>query len=83
MNIELYIDELVLHGFPNHDRYLISAAIENELMQLLAAQGAPPSLTRSGNFNQFDAGEFQMTSGAKAEMVGAQIAQTIYGGLKQ
>ncbi len=78
MKIEFYIDELVLHGFPHNDRYLISTAIENELVQMLATRGAPSGLTHGGAFSQFNAGQFQMASNARADAIGAQVAQAVY-----
>lgn len=39
MNVELHIEQLVLHGFAPSDRYRIGAAIQQELARLLAQQG--------------------------------------------
>ena len=43
-NIELHIEELVLHGFSPSDRYRIAEAIERELVQLFSRQSAPSAL---------------------------------------
>lgn len=83
MNIELYIDNLVLHGLAYDDRYLIGTAIERELNRLFAERGAPPLLAREGDFSRLDGGVFDTTPGAKAELVGMQVAQKIYGSLNQ
>ena len=45
-NIELHIEELVLHGFEPGDRHRIGEAIERELARLFAEQGTPPSLAQ-------------------------------------
>jgi len=47
-NIELHIEELVLHGLSPGDRYRIGEAVEQELTRLLADQGVPESLERGG-----------------------------------
>ncbi len=82
MNIELNIDDLVLHGFAYGDRYLIGTAIERELARLFAERGTPSSLAASGDISRLDGGAFEVTPGAKPAAIGAQVAQTVYGGLK-
>lgn len=80
-NIELHIEQLVLHGFPVGDRYRISATIQQELTRLFAEQGIPVSLVQGGTIDQLDGGSFDIAVGAKPEVVGIQIAQSIYGRL--
>ena len=82
-NIELQIEELVLRGFAPEDRYLIGEAVQQELTRLLTERGVPPSLARGGEIGHLDGGTFAMSSGMKAEAIGSQIAQNIYGGLGQ
>lgn len=82
MNLELNINELVLHGFALGDRYLISAAIEQELTRLLAERGAPTLLQSNGDFAKLSGGQFQTTPGMKANAIGAQVAQAVYGGMQ-
>lgn len=79
--INLQIDELILHGFPVSDRHLISAAIQQELAKLFAERGVPRSLSQGGTIHQLDGGKFEMPAGTRADAMGAQIAQAIYGGL--
>ena len=80
-NIELHIEELVLHGFAHGDRYRIGEAVEREFQRLFAEQGASPRLTQAGEIDRLDGGAFDVSHGAKAEMIGAQIAQTLFGRL--
>jgi hypothetical protein len=80
-NLNLQIDHLVLHGFPAGDLHLIHATIQQELTRLFTEQGVPPSLMQGGGVNQVNGGSFEMTVGAKADAIGAQIAQSIYGGM--
>jgi hypothetical protein len=81
MNLELNIDDLVLHGFVPGDRYLIGAAIERELARLFAERGAPSLLSASGDFPRLQGGAFEATPNAKPAAIGAQVAQAVYGGL--
>jgi hypothetical protein len=82
-NIELHIEELVLHGFAPGDRYEIGAAVERELARLFAEQGLPTSLSGGGDFARFNGGSFNVTPGSQAEAIGTRVAQSVYGGIKQ
>lgn len=79
MNVELHIEELVLHGFPQD--HLIGEAVERELSRLFTERGVPPSLARGGDLPHLDAGAFQINPELGAEAVGARIARSLYGGL--
>jgi hypothetical protein len=81
MNVELHIEELVLHGFAPGDRYRIGDAVERELSRLFAEQGTPPSLARGGDIGSLDGGSFEAKSGSRAETIGIQAARAVYGGL--
>ena len=81
-NIELHIEELVLHGFSPSDRYRIAEAIERELVQLFSRQSAPPALLGGGEIAYVDAGALQMQPGAGLDAIGAQVARAVYGGLR-
>ena len=82
-NIELNIDELVLHGFAPGDRYRIGEAVEQELTRLLADKGVPQSLERGGEIGHVDGGAFEVAQGSRAQVVGAQVAKAVYRGLRQ
>jgi len=81
MNIQLHIEELVLHGFAPGDRYRIAEAVERELQRLLAEQGAPALFGAAVDLARIDAGAFNLKTSANSEMIGAQIAQAVYGGM--
>ncbi len=83
MNIELHIEELVLNGFKHSDRYEIGEAVERELTQLFKEQGIPPSFSRDGDTARLDAESFKMGDNSKAPMIGAQVAQAVYGGFRR
>ncbi|HEY0384719.1 MAG TPA: hypothetical protein VGC64_01850 [Pyrinomonadaceae bacterium] len=80
--IELYIEELVLHGFARGDRYAIADAVERELSRLLAAQltghAVPPALAHNTEHARMDAGTIHLQT-AVAASVGTQLAQAVHG----
>ncbi|PXF58914.1 MAG: hypothetical protein C4B59_12555 [Candidatus Methanogaster sp.] len=82
-NIELHIEELVLHGFSPGDRYRIGEAVEQELSRMLADRGVPESLALGGEIASVDGGAFEVATGSDAGVVGAQVAKAVYGGLRQ
>ncbi len=82
-NVELYIEELVLHGFPPGDRYRLGEAVERELVRLLTEQGVASGLTHVGDIARLDGGAFAVQPGAGAEGIGVQVAQSIYQSFNQ
>ncbi len=82
-DIELHIEELVLHGFAPRDRSRIGEAVEQELSRLFAERGAPPSLVQGNEIERLDGGTFKVRPGSRAEAIGAQVARAVYGGLFQ
>jgi len=84
-NINLHIEELVLHNFAPNDRYAIADAVERELSRLLATDFTtveiPPALGDSSSRPRVDAGNFKVTPGAGGDSIGAQIALAVHGGL--
>jgi hypothetical protein len=80
-NLELHIEELVLHGFVPSDRYRIGEAVKRELTRLFAEQGTPSSLARGREVARLDGGVFEVWPYSRAEAIGAQVARAVYGGL--
>ena len=78
--IELHIEELVLHGFEVGDRYGIAEAVEHELARLLCQQGVPFSLRFENATDELKAPAFASAFGAKPPAIGRQIAQAVYQG---
>lgn len=74
--LEVYIEELILHGFSTRDRYSIGAAVEMELSRLFTEQGLPSSFYNGNKIPSLNAGSFQLqrTEGA----AGTQIANAVY-----
>lgn len=86
-HIELHIEELVLHGFARGDRYAIADAFERELSRLLSAQfaeqGVPHALAHNTERAHLDGGKFQVEPNSRADAVGSQVAQAVYGGINR
>ena len=82
-NIEINIDELVLHGFSSGDRYRIGEALQLELIRLFTEGNVPLSLTRGIELTRLDAGTFNMAPNSKPEVIGTQVAKSIYNRFSQ
>ncbi len=82
-NVQVNIEELVLHGFDPGDRHRIGAAVERELARLFAEENLPSTFTQGGHVARLDGGAIQVAAGAPADRIGSQIAQAVYGGVKR
>ena len=76
-SIELRIEELILHGFRQEDRYRIGEAIQIELSRLLAEGGLPSSMTRGAEYPLLTAGSLQLSPNSDAKIIGRRIAGTL------
>ena len=81
-NIELHIEELVLHGFDPGDGRRIGSALEAELTRLLTEQGLPPSLARGAEIEHLRGERFEVTPDTAPEEIGGHVARAVYGGLR-
>jgi hypothetical protein len=77
-NIEINIEELVLHGFNPGDKYEIGRTMEIELARLFADQGVPGVLSENINIDRFNAGTFSASPNAKPVSIGIQTAKSVY-----
>lgn len=82
-NIELHIEELVLHGFSPGDRHRIAGAVERELAMLIKEKGALQDLVNNGGIERLNGGSFQVGQNSKPEDTGAQIARVMYREMKR
>ena len=79
--IDVHIEELVLHGFEPANRWLIADALEQELRGLLIAKGVPSQWLSSPE--RIEAARINSASLTKPSQAGADIARAAYrGGLK-
>jgi hypothetical protein len=79
--INLHIDELVLHGFAPCEKNHIRDALEKELSRLFSAQSNFSNLSKSTLRDRVDGGNFRMANSATPNVVGAQIAGAVFGGI--
>ena len=80
MNVDLHIEELVLHGFSPGDRHAIAEGLQGELTRLLTDQGLPRGLAAGASRETLDAAPFAVTTGSRPEVIGAQVAHSVYEG---
>ena len=76
--IDVHIEELVLHGFEPANRWLIADALERELHELLTAKGLPPQWLSSPE--RIEAAKISSSSLTKSERAGVEIAAATYRG---
>lgn len=81
-NLDIHIEELVLHGFEPGDHEGIRAAVENELTRLFTTNGLPSFFRSNTSSHQIDGGEFVMTAGTKPHHLGNSIAGSVYKGIR-
>ncbi len=77
-NVELHIDELVLHGFAARDRHHIAAALERELTRLIAQGDVAHPPGGSMQLDRIDAGSFHLDPAARPGHIGQTVAQRVY-----
>ena len=89
--IEIYIGELVLHGFNPVDRYEIGDALSRELELLMRDQAPafhlrPLSLLENAegalDLDRLNAGSITLNAHAPAASVGGQVAAAVHGTLQ-
>ena len=79
-NIEIVIEELVLHGFPHGDRYRIAGALEQELTRLFAETEDVPRMFKQASYVEaIDGGQCRIEP--EAGRIGLEIAQAVYRGV--
>ncbi len=81
-DIELHIEELVLHGFAGYNKYQLAQAVELEITRLLQERGLPSVVHSRGlSVDRLNAGSFSVQPDTKASSVGNNIANSVYKGL--
>ena len=82
MNINVSIERLVLDGLPvtSAQGSLLGAAVETELVRLLATGGLEMGLQSGGAWPSLPVDVVLLTASKPAQL-GQQIAQAVYGGI--
>jgi hypothetical protein len=78
-NIELHIEELVLHGVDPADRFGIGDAVELELTRLLATS----QISAHGDVERINSGTRRLSTSANATTIGTEVARAVHGGLSR
>lgn len=83
MNINLYIERLVLDGLDltPEQRPILQAAVETELRRLLANGGVRESLQTGGAFSRVNATDLHVKHEGNPARLGEQIAGAVYDGI--
>ena len=69
---------------PSGNRYEQEAdRVAEQVMRMLDDRGVPQSLEHGGEIANMDDGAFEVAPDSRAQVVGAQVAEAVYGGLKQ
>ena len=76
--IDVHIEELVLHGFNPANRWLIADALEQELRGLLRTEGVPSQWLSSPE--RMEGGRITHASLTKPKRAGVEIAGAAYQG---
>ncbi len=75
-NIELRIEELILHDLPYDQRHRVAAAIEQALVHLLTERGVPADYQEG--MPPIDTAAIGVNPRLSAESIGQQVAQSVY-----
>jgi hypothetical protein len=82
MNIQVHIDRLILDrvavASSRHDE--LKAAIEAEIVRLLAEQGLAPGIARGGAYAEGRGRTIRPARDARPEELGRQIGRAVYEG---
>jgi hypothetical protein len=83
VNISVHIERLVLDGIevPYYQRPLLQAAVEGELVRLLARGGVAMGLMAGGAVPSLPGGAIHLAEGNDPTYLGTQIARAVHGGI--
>ena len=79
--IELHIDQLVLDGFTRKESSIISHSMQSELHHLIENGHLENSFTQDSHQRNMHVNSITTQENMKPELVGQQIAQSIFYGL--
>jgi hypothetical protein len=77
-DLDVRIDELVLHGFAPHEQHRIRDTLEQALARLFRERGIPPGLANGAASPSLDAGDFGVAAGSSPSALGERIALALY-----
>jgi hypothetical protein len=80
-SVDVQIDELILHGPFASSRYDIGDAFSHELEHLLGEVNPDSSFIKEDHIRVLGTDPIAISPKAKPDVLGAQIAQAVHGGL--
>lgn len=80
-NIDLTIDQLVLEGIDPRYGQRVGQALQAELTRLFQKRGIPDAFSKQIDVQAIDAGALQANPTNSPDLIGIQIAQSLYSGL--
>jgi hypothetical protein len=83
VKIDLQIDALVLEGFDYHDHKRIGAAMKAELARLITENGLGSPVGWMRDSGQISAPSFKVPSDRNPRTIGAEIARSVYRGMRR
>jgi hypothetical protein len=79
-DVEIHIEELVLHGVDVVDRAALAEALQHELRTLVAEQGIHTLLASPARFERWSPGPLTVEPGMNPRQLGVRLAQTLHQG---
>jgi hypothetical protein len=85
MKIHVHIERLILDGLPIDRRSApqVERAVQQELARLLSTAPLPAGVLAGGAIAKMQAAQITAAEGKPAPALGADIAQSLHGGLTQ
>lgn len=83
VNVELRIEELVLHGVRSADRHDVAHALEVELAQLFADPVVTAGLTSNRSALRVEATPLPLRTGATPASLGTALAHSVVAGIRR
>ena len=80
--LELNIDRIVIEGISVDNSEQLNLFIRKELTRLIREGGLPKNWSRTIDFSRLQFNDIQISKNPKPRQMGAQIAKSIYTGLK-
>lgn len=83
MNVHLHIQRLILDGLPLDTAQgpAVQAAVEAELVRLIAERGLVPTLQQGGALAYVRGGEINSARSDTPDSLGEKIGRAVHGGL--
>jgi hypothetical protein len=79
--VNIYINELVIEGFPTGDKHKMAESLQKELRELFQERGLPQVIQTSKKLDSIKVDSFPISPNTSMSKIGQRSAKTIYRGL--